>query len=162
MLGLTAFVEPLAEAVVSEAEAGRREEVVAVGVVRERPRLADQRIDDVPVVHRVLVPPDQARQRVGELVRVPNFDAVGVETGFDPLADQPAVHRVDAAVDVNQTPGIDATTHLPKAGQTFFGQGRQRRRLFGEAISPAFVANPHHAPQELRVCFAVGKVPAAP
>jgi hypothetical protein len=119
--GLTAFVEPLAEAVVGQAEACGREQVVAVGVVRERARLPHQRINDVAIMHRVLVPTDQPRQRVGTLVRVPDLDAVGVESGFHPLADQPAVHRVGAAVKVDQAPGIDTATHLPTTGQALVG-----------------------------------------
>ena len=162
LLGLPAFVVALAEAVVGQTEARGREEVVAVGVVGEGPRLAHQRIDDVPVVHRVLVPADQSRQRVGEFVRVPDFDAVGVEPGLHPLADQPAVHRVDAAMDVDQAPGIDAATHLPEAGLTLLGQFLQGRDLFGEPIPPAFVADPHHTSQEARVFLAAGEVPAAP
>ena len=161
-LGLPAFVVLFPEAVVSQTEARGREEVVAVGVVGEGPRLAHQRIDDVAVVHRVLVPADQTRQRVGEFVRIPDFDAVGVEPGLRPLADQPAVHRIDAAVDVDQAPGIDAAPHLPEAALTLLGQFLQSRDLFGEPIPPAFVADPHHASQEARVLLAAGEVPAAP
>ena len=159
-LGLPAFVVALAEAVVGQTEACGREEVVAVGVVGEGPRLAHQRIDDVPVVHRVLVPADQTRQRVGEFVRVPDFDAVGVEPGLHPLADQPAVHRVDTAVDVDQAPGVDTATHPPEAGLTLLGQFLQSCDLFGETIPPAFVADPHHTSQEARVLLAAGEVPA--
>lgn len=161
-LGLPAFVVLFPEAVVSEAEACGREEVVAVGVVGEGPRLPHQRIDDMAVVHRVLVPTDQTRQRVDELVRVPDFDAVGVEPGLHPLPDQPAVHRIDAAMDVDQAPGIDAATDFPEAGPTLLGQFLQGRDLFREAIPPADIANVHHAPKETRVLFAAGEVPSAP
>jgi hypothetical protein len=91
-LGLPAFVELLPEAVVGQAEAGGREEVLAIGIVGEGSRLSHQRIDHVPVMHRVLVPADQSRQRVGEHVRVPDLDAVGVEPGFHPFPNQPAMH----------------------------------------------------------------------
>ena len=62
----------------------------------ERADADPQRSDDVSVMHRVLVPADQTRQRVGELVRVPDFDAVGVEPGFDPLAEHPVAPAVEA------------------------------------------------------------------
>ena len=159
--GLPAFVEPFPEAVVGQAEARGREEVVAVRVVRERPRLADQRIDDVAVVHRVLVPAHQARQRVGELIREPDFDPVGVEPGLHPLADQPAVHRIDAAVEVDQAPGIDAAPHLPETGLTLLGQFLQGRDLLGEAIPPTPVADGDQIPEKSDAFLPIGEVPAA-
>ena len=117
-LGLPTLVEGLSEAVVGQAEARRREEVVAVCVVRERARLTHQRVDDVSIMHRVLVPPDQSRQRVGELVRVPDLDPVRVQPSLHPLADQSAVYRVDAAVNVDQAAGIDSAPHLEATGLT--------------------------------------------
>jgi hypothetical protein len=42
VLGTAAFVAALAEPIVSDAEARRREQVVPIGVVRERSGLADQ------------------------------------------------------------------------------------------------------------------------
>lgn len=159
-LGLTTLVEGLSKAVVGQPEARRREQVVAVGVVRERTRLTHQRVDDVPVMHRVLVPPDQSRQRVGKLVRVPDLDPVRVQPGLHPLADQPAVDRVNAAVNVNQAPGIDTAPHLKATGLTRLGQLRERRDLLGEAIHPTSVANPHHVPEEVRVLLPAGEIPA--
>ena len=161
LFGLPAFVEGFPEAVVGQPETRRREEVVAVSVVRERPRFADQRVDDVTVVHRVLVPADQTRQRVGELVREPDFDAVGVEPGLHPFADQPAVDRIVAAVDVDQAPGIDAAAHLEPAGLTLLGKVLQSRDLLGEAIPPTPVADGHQFPEKADVLLATGEVPAA-
>ena len=161
LFGLPAFVEGSPEAVGGQPETRRREEVVAVSVVRERPRFADQRVDDVTVVHRVLVPPDQTRQRVGELVREPDFDAVGVEPGLHPFADQPAVDRIVAAVDVDQAPGIDAAAHLEPAGLTLLGKVLQSRDLLGETIPPTPVADGHQVPEKSDVLLATGEVPAA-
>ncbi len=107
-----AFVAAFAEAVVSQAEPRRREQIVAVGVVRERARLADQRVDHVPVVHRVAVAPHQPRQRVDQPVRVPDFNPIGKEPGFHLFADQPAVHRIDVAVNVDQAAGVHPARHL--------------------------------------------------
>jgi hypothetical protein len=50
-----------AETIVSQAEPGRGKQVFAIGIVRERAWLADQRIDDVPVVDRMAVPAHQSR-----------------------------------------------------------------------------------------------------
>jgi hypothetical protein len=160
-LGLPTLVEALSEAVVGQAESRRREEVVAVGVVRERSRLTHQRVDDVPVMHRVLVPPDQSRSRVGELVRVPDLDTVRVQPGLHPLADQTAVDRVNAAVDVNQGSGIHTATHLEATRLTLLGQLRQGRDLLGEAITPTPVANHHQLSEEVRVFLPAREVTAA-
>lgn len=161
-LGLPAFVETLAEAVVGQTEPRGREQVVAVGVAREGTWLTHQRIDHVPVMHRVLVPTHQPRQRVGEFVRVPDLDAVGVEPGFHPLANQSAVDRVGAAVNVDQAPRIDAATHLEATGQSLVGQGRECRDLLGEAVTPSIVANLHDPLQETHVLLAAGEVPTPP
>ena len=161
-LGLLAFVELLPKTVVGQAEACGREEVLAIGIAGEGSRLSHQRIDHVPVMHRMLVPTDQSRQRVDEHVRVPDLDAVGVESGFHTLADQPAMHRVGTAVDVDQASRIDAARHFQTTGQTDVGQVRERRDLFGEAITPTLIASLDNLLEEVRVLVAAGKVPAAP
>ena len=112
-------------------------------------------------MHRVLVPAHQSRQRVGQLVGVPDLDAVSVEPDFHPLADQAAMHRVGAAVNVDQAPRIDPAPHLPATVQTRLRQSLQSRDLLGEAIPPCVVANRHDPVQEARVLFAAGEVPAA-
>jgi hypothetical protein len=112
-------------------------------------------------MHRVLVPAGQSRQRVDEHVRVPDLDAVGVEPGFHTLADQPAMHRVGTAVNVDQASRIDAARHFQTTGQTDVGQVLQRRDLFGEAVAPTLIAAFHNLLEEVRVLLAAGKVPAA-
>lgn len=161
LLRLPPLVVPLAEPVVGQAEAGGREQVVAVRVPGERPRLADERVDDVPVMHRVPVPTDQPRQRVHERVRVPDLDAVGVQAGVHPFADQPAVHRVRAPADVDQAARIDpAPLHRP-TGQPRVGQRFQRRHLLGETVPPAVVADGHQVAEERRVLVAGGELATA-
>jgi hypothetical protein len=157
-LGLSAFVELFAKAVVGQAEPRGREQIVPVSVVCERSRLPHQRVDHMPVMHRVLVPTDQSRKCVGEFVRVPDLHAVGEEPSFHPLADQSAMHRVGTAVNVDQASRIDAATHLEATRQTHVGQPPQRGDLFGKAIPPRFVANPHHVLEELTVLFAAGEL----
>lgn len=112
-------------------------------------------------MHRVPVPADQSRQRVHERVRVPDLDAVGVQAGVHPLADQPAVHRVRAPADVDQAARIDpAPLHGP-AGQPGVGQRPQRRHLLGHAVPPAVVADGHQVAEEDRVLVAAGEFAAA-
>jgi hypothetical protein len=161
VLGADPLVAAVAESVERQAEPRRREQVVAMGVIRERPRLADQRVNDVPVMHRRPLPADQSRERVDVFVRVPDLDPVGEQPGLDPLADQPAVHRVGVAVNVNQTAGIDAAPHLQARRQPGLGQRFERRHLLGEAVGPARVPRPHDLLQERDVLVPVRKVAAA-
>jgi hypothetical protein len=112
VLGAAPFVAALAEPVVGQAEPRRREQVLAVSVIRERAGFTHQRVDDVPIVHRRMVPAHESRSRVDLTIRVPNLDAVGEQPGLDLLADQAAMHRVRVTMDVNQTAAIDTARHL--------------------------------------------------
>jgi hypothetical protein len=162
LFGAESFVSPVAESVVRQAEPRRREEVLPVGVVGERPRLADQRVDHVSVVNRVLVPTHQSRQGVHLPIGEPDFDAVGEESRFDLLADQATVDRIGVAVQVNQTSGIDPTTDLQARRQPLIGQVPQRSLFLGEPIDTSGVARLHDATQEVPVLLTAGEIPAAP
>lgn len=94
--------------VVRDPKVAGGEQVLAITVILEGAGLTHQLIDNVPIVHRVLVASHQPRQRVDEASRVPDFHAVGMQPSFDRLADQAAVDRVDIAVNVNQAPAVDA------------------------------------------------------
>jgi hypothetical protein len=96
----------LDQPIIDEAETTGGEQVVAVAVVRKRPRLAHQPVDDVPVVDTVVTPTTQARQTLDLTLGIPDFDVVGVQARLDPFADQPARHRVGVARDVNGAAGI--------------------------------------------------------
>ena len=159
--GTVPLVAAGAEAVVSHAEPRRREQIVAVGIVRERARLADQRVNDVPVVDGVPVAAHQPRPRFHTPVREPHLDAVGIQPRFYPLTDQPAVHRIRVAVNVNQTAAVDATTHLQTRRQPRFGQVGQRPLFLGETILTPRVPRLPQILEELRVFLAAGEIAAA-
>ena len=161
ILDAASHVAALAEAVVRDAEPRRRKQIVAVGVVRERAGLADQRVDHVPVVHRVPVAADEARQRVDQSVGVPDLDAVGVQPRLDRFADQAAVHRIDVAMEVDQTARIDAARHLQARRQPCVGQMPEGRDLLGEAVAAARVPRRHDALQERGVLLAAGELATA-
>jgi hypothetical protein len=55
----------------------------------------------VPVGDVVLALAPQPGQPLDALLGVPDLDLLGVEASLDPLADQPAGHRVDVAREVN-------------------------------------------------------------
>ena len=112
ILDSEAFVAAFAEAVVGQTEPRRREQIVAGGVVRERARLANQRVDHVPVIHRVPVAAHQTRERVDQPVRVPDLDAVGEQPRFDPFANESTVDGIHVAMNVNQAAGVHLARHL--------------------------------------------------
>lgn len=115
LLGADALAVFLDQSVERHAEAAGREQILAVAVVGKRARLANQRGDDVPVLHRVLVPAHQSRQRVHEPIRIPHLDAIREQPGFDRLADEPTVNRVGVAVNVDQAARIDPATQTQAA-----------------------------------------------
>jgi len=121
VLGAAAFVAAFAEPIVSNAEARRREQIVAVRVIGEGARLAYERIDDMPIVHGMLIAAHQARQCVHVLIGVPDLDAVGEQPGFDDLAAQTTVHRIGIAMNVHQAARINSTAHLQTRRQACVG-----------------------------------------
>lgn len=161
VLGAAPFVAAGAEPVVGQAKTRRREQILAISVMRERAGFTHQRIDDVPIVNRRAVPADQARQRIDELIRVPDLDAVGEEPGFDLFTDEPTMHRIDVALKVNQAAGIDPAGHLQARRQPLLGQIPQRGHFLGETILPARVARRHGLPQEGYILLAAGELAAA-
>jgi hypothetical protein len=112
VLGTAALVATFAKPIVGQAKSRRRKQILAVGVIRERAGFTHQRVDHVPIVHRVFIPAQQPWQRIDIFVRVPNLDAFREQPGLDPLADQAAMHRIRVAMNVNQTAAIDPTRHL--------------------------------------------------
>jgi hypothetical protein len=112
VLGAPAFVATVAESIVGNAEVRRWKQIVAIRVARECARFTYQRINHVPVMHRVPIAANESRQCVHEPIGVPDFDTIGEQPRFDDFTTQPAMHRISIAVNVDQTSGIDAATHL--------------------------------------------------
>ena len=116
----------------------------------------------MPVLHRVFVSADQTRQRVGEPIRVPQLDTIGVETSLDRLADQPTVNRVRVAVDVDQAARIDPTPQAQTAIDPRGRQRAQRRQLLVEAVPATGVACGDQILKERDVLLTAREVATAP
>jgi hypothetical protein len=118
-------------------------------------------IDDVPIVDRVLIAPHQPRQRIDLLSGVPELHAVGIQPGFDFLADQPAVDRVGVAVNVNQAACIHAHRQPQATVLPLRRKWLQHRQLLGVPLLPRGVPRGDHRLQESHVFLAAGEVAAA-
>jgi len=152
----------LVQRVVGQAELAGGEQVGPVAVVGEGPRLADQPIDHVPVLHPVLAPAPQSRQRLGQPLGVPHLDPFGVQPGLDPLADQPAGHGVGVALDVDRTAAVHPHPQPLARLQPPGGQRPQQRQFLGQPPLPVGVELPEQLPQERLVGGSAREVAAAP
>ena len=152
---------PLDQHVVGQAEVARREQILAVTVVRERPRLADQPVDHMPIFDPMFGTAAQSRQRLHQTLRVPHLDALRVESGLHPLTDQPARHGVNVAEDMDGAAPVHPHAQ-PLAGlQPPRRQRLEQRQLLSQPLLPARVELLEQTTQERRVLRPVGKVPAA-
>jgi len=147
--------------IIGHPKAAVGEQILAIAVVLKRARLADQLVDDVPIVDRVLVAAHQPRQCVDVNARIPELHAVGVQPGFDFLADQPAVDRVGVAVNMDQAPRVDADRQPQATILPLRRKRLQRRQLLGVPFAPACVARRDHPFEEPQVFLSAIEVAAA-
>ena len=149
------------QSVIGHPKAAVGEQILTIAVVLKRARLADQLVDDVSIIDRVLVAPHQPRQRVDVNARIPEFHAVGVQAGFDFQADQAAVDRVGVAVNMDQAPLVH-TNRQPQATILPLRWKRpQHRQLLGMPHLPARIARLDDAFEEPQVFLSAVEVAAA-
>jgi len=84
-----------------------------------------------------------------------------VNSHFDALADQPAVHRIHVVLHPNQAAGGHGRLQPLARLQTACRQRSQHGALLGQSPASIQVALPAHLFQERLVLRAAGKVPAA-
>jgi hypothetical protein len=142
-------------------EDARREQLLAIAVLGEGPRLAHQPVDDVAIVDLMLVPAAQPRQHLDPLLRVPDLQVLDEQPHLDGLADQPAGYRVAVPPDVDQAALIDLYPQPLARLQPPCRQRPQHRQLLGQPRPPAGVELLQNLPQELRVRLPVGEIAAA-
>ena len=147
--------------VIGQPEDARGEQLLAVAVLGERPRLAHQPVDDVPVVDALPVPTAQPGQHLDPLLAVPDLQVLDEQPHLDGLADQPAGHRVAVAADVDQAALIDLRPQPLARFQPPRRQWSQHRHLLGQPCPPSGVELLQDLTQEPRVRLPVGEVPAA-
>ena len=151
----------LGELVVDAAEAGRREHLGTVAVVGERPRLANEGVDHVPVIDAVLAFAAQPGHLLHPLLAVMDLEALREQPRLDPLADEPAGHRVGVALDVDRAAPVHP--HLPALArlQTRRLQTPQQGQVLVEAFLAALVELAVQHALETAVLVAAREVAAA-
>jgi hypothetical protein len=147
--------------VIGDAEDARGKQVLAIPILSERAGLAHQPVDDVPVVHQVLVPSPESRQLFDELLRVPHFHMFRVQPYVYFLTDQPARHHVAVPLHVNQAALVHSTSQPLTRFQPPRRQGPQHPQFLREPLTPTGVEPHFQFPQKTHVGFAIDKVPAA-
>lgn len=147
--------------VVGQPKAARREQVVAVAVVRKGARLAHQPVDDVPVMDAMLAPATQTRQVFHLLLGVPHLDVVGVDAGLDPFPDQTAGHRVGVAADVDRAAVIHPHRHALAGVEPLRRQRSQHGQIFLKTLHPPLVALGEQRSHKRLVVAAAGEIPVA-
>ena len=115
----------------------------------------------MPVFDAVLGASAQTRQRLYQPLRVPDLDALRVQSGLHPLADQPAGHRVGIAPDVNRTASVHADPKPLARLQPPRRQRLQQRQLLGQSRPPARIQLLEQTTQERRIVHPAPEVPTA-
>jgi hypothetical protein len=148
----------LVEQVVGQAESTAGEQFLAVAIIRQRSRLADQRVDHMPVIDVPLAAAVQPRQRGHLLLGVPHFQMLQVDAHLDPLADQSAVHRIGVVLHVDDA-AVRYGHHQPFAGLQPACRQRSQHRLFlGQSFGAWPIPVPANVVQERLVIDGAGKV----
>jgi len=151
----------VAQPIVGHAKTAGGKQVLAITVVVEGARLAHQLVDDVPVMDRMFVASDQARQRVHFRSRVPDFHTVGMQSGFDLFADQPAMHRIGIAVDVDQAAAVHAHRQAQATVQALRRQVSQYGEFRGVPRLSRRIARGHHFLKKAAIRVAAAEVAGA-
>jgi hypothetical protein len=135
---------------------------LAVSVVCEGARLANQRIDDVAIIDRRLVFSDQSRHDLDDMSLMSHRDLFGGHTHVDRLTNQPTGDRIRIGSHLNRAAFGDshALQHVVRV-EAFVGQSAEARSFFGESFSPIGVGSGNDLFHETHVLFAAGKLTTA-
>ncbi len=151
----------LRQPVVGPAEGRGRVQLLPEGVAGERPRLAHQPADHVPVVDAPPVRAAQPRHLLHQRAGVPDLDLLGPQPDLDHLPDQPRRHRVGVAPHLDRAAAPHPHAQALLRLQPTRRQGAEDRPLGGQRRLPAGVPLPHQVAQERLVRRPVGEVGAA-
>ncbi len=135
---------------------------LAVSVACEGARLANQRIDDVPIIDRRLLLSDQSRHDLDDMLLMSDRDLFGRHTHIDRPTNQPAGDRIRIGSHLNRAAFADSHAVQHVVGiEAFVGQRLEGRPFFGESFLPIGVGLRDDLFHETHVVFAAGKLTAA-
>ena len=150
------------QGIVCHAKMTGGEQVLPVPVVRERARLADQRVDDVAVIDGMLAGPAQPRHALHFPARVPHLDVLDTNHHVHRLADQAAMHRVRVPLDLDRAAHAHRdVAQSPAAFQPSCRKLAQHRLFFRKPLLPVRVPAGQQLAEELQVLLAASEVSAA-
>ena len=142
----------ITQGVISDAELARRKHLFAILVIGERPRLTDQRIDEMAIIDRHTVLAHQSRHRLHGVALVGDCDLLGAHAYIDALPNQTTRNRIRVGSHVDRATFADsnASQNVIRV-QTRLGESRERRLLFLKATGAIAVALGYQRLQELDV-----------
>jgi len=151
-----------AQLVVGHAEVARGKQVLVILVVVERAGLADQRVDHVAVVDRVLAAPGEARHPLHLGVPIEHLEVVGVDHDVHRVANQSAGDRIRVPLDLNRAAGadLDVADPLPVI-ELACRQLAEAGFFLSELVGSRGIPLVHQSAEERFVLFAAGEVAAA-
>jgi len=148
--------------IVGHAKMAGRKQVLVVLVVLESARLANQRIDHMAVVDRVLAAARQPRHLLNQNVCVPDLDEVRVDHHVHLVPNQPTGNGVRVALDLNGAAAADPDArHALAVIELRRRQLAETSLLLGKLVGSRGIALVDQGLQELFVLLTAGEVAAA-
>jgi hypothetical protein len=147
--------------VVGPAKRHARIQIVAIHVAGERPRLAHQPVDHVPIVDAMLALATQTLHRLHQRAGVPHLDRLCADPQFHLLTDQTRRHRVRILLDLDRAPLAHARPLALQRVQPLPRQATQAIAFLCETLLTPRVPLRHHRQHHRPVFFPTGEVPAA-
>lgn len=152
----------LAKPIIGDAKLCCGKHFLAVLIVLERAGLANERVDHVSIIDRVLAGTDQARHLLDRHIAVPNFDEISVNHDIDLVANEPTRNRVSVPLDSNRAAGMNLD--VVDSGTVIESPQRQLAKdlsFLVEPVSPPLIALVDERLEEGSVVFACREIAAS-
>jgi hypothetical protein len=133
-------------------------QLLAITILRKRPRLPHQPVNDVAVIDAVVGASPQPHHLLHLLAAVPDFNPLRKYPRFDQFSDQPAVHRVAVPLHGDQTTGVNPYPRPPGALQTPVRQGPEHFHLLRQFLFPSTVELIEQLCQKPLILLHIGEV----
>lgn len=150
------------QCIVGDAKMARRKHVCMILVVLEGARLANQRVNHMPIIDGMLAAAGQTRHRLNLASRSPDLDRISVDHNIDPHADQPTGNRIRVALDLNRATAadLDSADAMPVI-ELARRQLAENQLLLGELVGAGRVSLVDQRHEKLFVFRAAGEVAIA-